>query len=308
VSIPGCGDDALPPDFSGGPRGVAHRPDLSVVIVSYNTRELLRNCLRSLRGSQGLTLEIIVVDNASSDGSADMLRKDFPEVQLHAQTLNSWYCGGNNIGSAAARADYVLLLNPDTEVSPDALAQMLRFLRENESYSAVTATLVYPHGAIQQTCAGIPSFENLLLDYTLLGWLRSRRKKQHHAELVYADWDRKSDRDVAAIPGSCSMLRRSDARLDDDLLLYFPEEDLARRLGGRMRFLATARIVHHEKSSTRNWLATRIFFRDMLVYTRKHHSLWRMLLLWLLSRPVYWAMWLRRHAAAQNQPNTASGM
>ena len=281
---------APPPDSSGGQRGL---PDLSVVIVSYNTRELLRNCLRSLRNSQGLALEIIVVDNASSDGSAEMVREDFPEVQLHAQTANSWFCGGNNIGSAAATADYVLLLNPDTEVAPDALAQMLRFLRENESYRGVTAQLVYPHGAIQQTCAGIPSFENLLLDYSLLGWLLVRRKKRRHAELVYADWDRRSDRDVAAIPGSCTLLRRAVARLDDDLLLYFPEEALARRLGGPMRFLAAARIVHHEKSSTRNWLATRIFFRDMLVYTRKHHGAWRMLLLWLLSRPVYWAMWLK---------------
>ena len=234
-----------------------------------------------------------MVDNASSDGSAELVREDFPEVQLHAQALNSWFCGGNNIGSAAATADHVLLLNPDTEVSPDALARMLRFLRENESYRGVTAQLVYPHGAIQRTCAGIPSFENLLLDYTPLGWLRSRRKKQRHAELVYADWDRQSDRDVAAIPGSCAMLRRADARLDDDLLLYFPEEDLARRLGGQMRYLAAARILHHEKSSTRNWLATRIFFRDMLVYTRKHHGLGQMLLLWLLSRPGYWAMWLK---------------
>ncbi|MCY3572989.1 MAG: glycosyltransferase [Chloroflexi bacterium] len=264
-----------------------------MVIVSYNTRELLRNCLRSLQASRGLTLEIIVVDNASADGSAEMVRAVFPSTQLHAQALNSWYCGGNNIGIAAAKSDYVLLLNPDTEVAPDALAKMLRFLRENENYSGVTAQLVYPDGATQPTCAGIPDFENLLLDYSLLGWLRLRRRKRRHAELVYADWDRKSDRDVAAIPGSCTLLRRRDARLDDALLLYFPEEDLARRLEGRMRFLAAARILHHEKSSTRTWLATRIFFRDLLVYTRKHHNLRRMLLLWLLSRPVYWAMWLK---------------
>ncbi len=282
---------AVPADTAGGARG---KPaDLSVVIVSYNTRELLRNCLRALQASQGLALEIIVVDNASADGSAEMVREDFPAVQLHAQTVNSWYCGGNNIGIAAASCDYVLLLNPDTQVAPDALAPMLRFLRENANYSGVTAQLIYPDGAIQQTCAGLPSFENLLLDYSLLGWLRFRRKRQRHAELVYADWDRQSDRDVAAMPGSCSLLRRSQARLDADLLLYFPEEDLARRLGGRMRFLAAARILHHEKSSTRTWLATRIFFRDLLVYTRKHHRPWRMLLLWLLSRPVYWAMWLK---------------
>ena len=269
-------------------------PDLSVVIVSYNTRELLRKCLDSLLASRGITLEVIVVDNASSDGSADMVRADFPQVCLLAQASNAWFCGGNNIGSAAATADHVLLLNPDTEVAPDALAIMLSFLRENPDYSGVTAQLRYPDGATQMTCAGIPTLENLLLDYSLPGWLLPARKRRLHNELVYADWQRDSDRDVEAIPGSCTLVRRKDARLDDELLLYFPEEALARRLGGRMRFLAAAKILHHEKSSTRNWLATRIFFRDMLVYTRKHHGAGAMLALWLLSRPLYWAMWLRR--------------
>ena len=144
------------------------------------------------------------------------------------------------------------------------------------------------------TCAGIPTLENLLLDYSLPGWLLPARKRRKHAELVYADWRRDFDRDVDAIPGACTLVRRQDARLDDELLLYFAEEALARRLGGRMRFLAAAKVLHHEKSSTRSWLATRIFFRDMLVYTRKHHGAAAMLLLWLLSRPLFWAMWLRR--------------
>ncbi len=269
-------------------------PDLSVIIVSYNTRELLRNCLLSLRESVGVGLEIIVVDNASSDGSAELVRDRFPEVRLLAQSLNTWYCGGNNIGIAAATADYALLLNPDTQVAPDALALMLRFLRENADYRAVTAQLHYPDGALQLTCARIPDFMNLLLDYSLLGYLLPWLRRRRHARLVYADWDRRSDRDVEAIPGSCTLTRRRDAGLDDELLLYFPEETLARRLGGRMRFLASARITHHEKSSTRSFFATRIFFRDMLVYTRKQHGAGAMLLLWLLSRPVYWAMWLRR--------------
>ena len=88
------------------------------------------------------------------------------------------------------------------------------------------------------------------------------------------------------------MTRREDILLDDDLLLYFPEEALARRHQKPMRFLAAARVMHHEKSSTRNWFATRVFFRDLLVYCRKHHGAKHMLLLWLLSRPVYWLMWL----------------
>jgi hypothetical protein len=267
-------------------------PDLSVIIVSYNTCDLLRNCLLSLRESVGLALEIIVVDNASSDGSAAMVRDEFPEARLLAQSLNTWYCGGNNIGARAARADYALLLNPDTEVAPDALALMLRFLRENPGYVGVTGQLRYPDGQIQPTCARVPSFQNLLLNYSLLGYLLPSLKRSLQARAIYADWDRLSDRDVEAIPGACALMRREDIRLDDDLLLYFPEETLARRHQQPMRFLAAAQVKHHEKSSTRSWLATRVFFRDLLVYCQKHHGAGRMLLLWLLSRPVYWLMWL----------------
>ncbi len=267
-------------------------PDLSVIIVNYNTCDLLRNCLLSLRECGGLALEIIVVDNASTDGSAAMVRDDFPEARLLAQTMNTWYCGGNNIGLRAARADYALLLNPDTEVAPDALALMLRFLREHPDYVGVTGQLRYPAGSLQLTCARVPTFQNLLLNYSLLGYLLPALKRSLQAHTLYADWDRESDRDVAAIPGACTMMRREDSLLDDDLLLYFPEETLARRHQKPMRFLAAARVLHHEKSATRGWFATRIFFRDLLIYCRKHHGAGRMLLLWLLSRPVYWLMWL----------------
>jgi len=268
-------------------------PDLSVVIVSYNTRDLLRNCLLSLRGCVGLDLEIIVVDNASSDGSAEMTRADFPEVTLLAQRLNTWFCGGNNIGIAHASADFLLLLNPDTEVAPDALALMRRFLLEHPNYVGATAQLAYPNGEIQRTCARVPAFRNLLMSYSLLGFLLPTLKRGLQSALTYGDWDRRSDRDVAVMPGSCTMMRREDLWLDDDLLLYFPEEGLAQRHQKPMRFLAEARVRHHEKSSTRSWFATSIFFRDMLVYCRKHHGPARMLLLWLLSRPVYWLMWLK---------------
>ena len=268
-------------------------PDLSVIIVSYNTRDLLRDCLASLRASVGPSLEIIVVDNASSDGSAAMVRDEFPEARLLAQTSNTWYCGGNNLGIRAAKADYTLLLNPDTEAAPDALALMLGFLREHPGYAGVTGQLRYPDGGVQPTCARIPRFQGLLMNYTLLGYLLPTLKRSLQAHTTYADWDRLSDRDVEAIPGACALMRREDCWLDEDLLLYFPEEDLARRHQKPMRFLAAARLLHHEKSSTRSFFATRIFFRDLLVYCRKHHGLARMLLLWLLSRPVYWLMWLK---------------
>ena len=269
-------------------------PDLSVVIVSYNTCALLRNCLRSLQESTGLALEIIVVDNASSDGSAAMVRAEFPQVILLAQPLNTWYCGGNNIGIARAKAEYVLLLNPDTEVAADALVRMHRFLAEHPAYVGVSAQLRYPDGSVQRTCAKISSSRYLLLDYTLLGYLFPAQRARLRAETLYADWDRQSDRAVEALPGACTLMRRRDLWLDDDLLLYFPEDALAQRHQRPAYFLAAAKIKHHEKSSTRRFFATRIFFRDLLVYSRRHHGLPAMLLLWLFSRPLYWAMWLKR--------------
>ncbi len=268
-------------------------PDLSVVIVSYNTRDMLRSCLQSLRNSTGLTLEIIVVDNASSDGSADMVRAEFPEALLLAQSLNTWYCGGNNIGIRAATSDVALLLNPDTEVAPDALALMRRFLNENPDCGGVTAQLRFPDGSIQRACSRRTDYIHLLLSHSVLGYLLPAWKRDARDKQFYGDWDRQSDRDVEVIPGSCAMMRREEIWLDDDLLLYFPEDTLAQTQERKCRFLAAARITHHEKSSTRSFFATRIFFRDMLVYCRKQHGLPRMLLLWLLSRPVYWLMWLK---------------
>lgn len=269
-------------------------PQLSVVIVNYNTRDLLRNCLHSLQNSQKIELEIIVVDNASSDGSSAMVAGEFPDVNLLAMERNTWFCGGNNIGIDHTSCDYVLLLNPDTVVAPDALALMLDFIGQNPDYIGVTAQLHYPTGDIQGTCSKIPTYSSFLLNYTPLGWLFRARKNRLNQTLWYEDWDRLSDRDVEVIPGSCTLMRRDDIRLDDDLLLYFPEDTLAQKHHKPMRFLADAKIEHHEKAATQTWNATRIFYRDMLVYTHKHHGLPAMLLLWILSRPLFWGMWLKR--------------
>ena len=265
--------------------------DLSVVIVNYNTRDLLRNCLQSLRACDGLDLEVIVVDNASPDHSAPMVDDEFPDMILLAQAQNTWFCGGNNIGIDRATADYVLLLNPDTVVEPDALPLMLDFIQEHPEYVGVTGQMHYPDGGIQQTCSKIPTYASLLWNYTPLGMLLPTLKKRVNQDLWYDGWERDSSREVDVIPGSCTMMRREDIRLDGDLLLYFPEDTLAQRHQRPCYFLADAKIEHYEKAATQTWSATSIFFRDMMVYTRKHHGRLAMGLLWLLSRPLYWGMW-----------------
>ena len=108
-------------------------PVLSVVIVSWNVRDLLRRAMSSIRGSWPATAvpELIVVDNASQDGSAEMVRSEYPEVRLIANDENRGFTGGNNQGIGFATGDYVLLLNPDTEIVEDALATMVAYLQEH---------------------------------------------------------------------------------------------------------------------------------------------------------------------------------
>lgn len=270
---------------------------LSIVIVSYNTRDDLRACLESLRGSS-LPLEIIVVDNASSDDSADMVRAEFPHVRLLAQPRNTWFCGGNNLGIQAAAGKYFLLLNPDTVVQPGAVERLTAFLDTHPDYTGATAQLRYPDGSRQRTCSRVPTYAYLLLEHTPLGWLFPGWRGRVAARHWYADWGRESDRDVEVLPGSCLLMRRG-LQLDGDLLLYFPEDDLARRTpGAKWRYLADAVIIHKEKSVTRTWRATEIYFRDLLVYTRKHHGTARAALVWLLSRPLLWGLALKRNLRA----------
>lgn len=259
---------------------------LSVVIVNYNTWEHLQACLPALLASPSKP-EIIVVDN---DGSASPIDTQFPGVIRLLQTENRWFCGGNNIGIDAAHGDYVLLLNPDTIPQPGTLEKMTEFLDSHLDYAGVTTQLRYPNGEIQRTCSRIPGYAYLLVNHTPLlifrGW--HERLNAHH---WYNDWKRDSSRDAEVLPGSCLMMRRGDLRLDDDLKLYFPEDDLAQRFrGAKFRFLADSHIVHNEKSVTKSWLATEIYFQDMLIYTRKYHGIVGWALLWLLSRPLIWGM------------------
>jgi GT2 family glycosyltransferase len=271
---------------------------LSIVIVNYNTHGDLRACLESLRELPD-AYEIIVVDNASTDGSAAMVRRHFPRVRLLEPGRNTWFCGGNNLGIAAAKGAYVLLLNPDTLVPAGVLEAMVRFMEANTDFAGVTVQLRYPDGALQRTCSRIPTYPYLLLNHTLLGWLLPDKKARLNAFHWYEDWARDTSRIVEVLPGSCLLMRRADLRLDDSLRLYCPEDDLARRFAdAKFQYLADVHIIHREKASTRTWRATRLYFRDLLVYTRLHHGWGRMLLLWLLSRPLLVGMWLRRQVGA----------
>lgn len=135
--------------------------DLSVVIVSYNTRDLLAACLASLAGSEP-EIEIIVVDNASEDGSAAMVRERFPQVRLIQNLHNSGYACASNQGIRASSGRHVLLLNSDTEIRPGALARVLTFADSGPDIGTVGLQLLNPDGTLQPSGRRFPTFASAL--------------------------------------------------------------------------------------------------------------------------------------------------
>jgi GT2 family glycosyltransferase len=281
------------------PAKEAPMPELSIVIVNYNTRDKLRDCLQSLDALRHeVDFEIIVVDNASSDKSAVMIR-EFSSVRLIEAGRNSWFSGGNNIGLAAAKGRYVWLLNPDTLVQPQTIPTMLQYLKTHPEVGAVTNRQQHPNGEMLPVCALARSYSDLLLDDTLLSLVFSAWRKNRRKRLWYSDWQRDTWREVEVAPGSSIMaetaLIRSFGAFDETFKLYLTDDDLChdiRATGKSIHFLSDALILHYEKSTVanRSRFAREIYFGDMLVYSRKHFGLLPSLFLrfWvILSR---WAM------------------
>ncbi|GAB5490486.1 MAG: hypothetical protein Phog2KO_07010 [Phototrophicaceae bacterium] len=277
-------------------------PDLTVVIVNYNTRDKLQDCLMSLLANKDdLSLEIIVVDNNSSDGSGAMVA-EFAEVTLLQQTENTWFAGGNNIGVQQAHSDIVWLLNPDTVVPENSIRIQLDYLKNNPQVGAVTCKQVHPDGDILPICSRERQYIDMVLDYTFIGILFATWKQARHAENFYYGWQRDTLKTVEIAPGSSIMVYREDLLsfgvFDENLQLYFNDDDLChniRALGKEIHYLPSAWITHYEKSSvrTQSQLARQMYFADMLRYSQKHFGWVKTSLLKLLLIPTQVASYIK---------------
>ncbi len=275
-------------------------PDLSIVIVNYNTREPLRRCLASIEAQRGdLSVETIVVDNASKDESAAMVRQNFPRVKLIEPGRNTWFTGGNNLGVTQASGDFVLILNPDTVIQPDMLQKMIAYLREHPQVGALTCQMRGLDNSIQRICSRVPAYTDLLLGYTLLGVILSFWRNARRTQMWYADWQRDMTRAVEVIPDSCLMSPRDLLNrlhtFDETLKLYFTEDDICKRIlaqGCEVHFLADAVVLHEEHASTRlvQRTASQVYFDDLLTFARKWYGTPRAFLLQALIAPTRRAM------------------
>lgn len=252
-------------------------PRVSIVVLSWNTRDLLAACLLSLRAVRDeIAQQVIVVDNASEDGSADMVAERFPEVTLVRNASNAGYAGGNNIGARAAVGEYLLLLNSDTEMRPGVLADLVAFLDEHPGHGACAPRLEHADGTVQRSCKAFPDLMTAVFFDTYFDrWFPRNRAM---ARYFMRDFDHLTSRDVDQPPGAAFLIRRTLweelGGLDEELWLYFNDVDLCLRLhraGHKIAYRAEQRVLHHEgKSTSRFPRMGAMWHRNRRSYYRKH--------------------------------------
>lgn len=247
---------------------------LSVIIVNWNTFGLLRACLASTSHYlDSPDCEIIVVDNGSSDGSAEMVAAEFPTVRLIALPKNFGFSRGNNAGIKISQGHFILLLNSDTEVHTDALWKMCDRMDENTRIGALGARLLNPDGSLQMSCRSFPSYwtalfhRKSLLTRLFPGNMYSRRyllSGTDHGHRMEVDW----------VIGACLMTRRETVQqvglLDETFFMYAEDVDWCYRMrqaGWTVEYFPEAEVMHHYEKS-----ASKAPFR---MHRERHLSMWR---------------------------------
>jgi N-acetylglucosaminyl-diphospho-decaprenol L-rhamnosyltransferase len=252
-------------------------PRVSVVIVSYNAQQHLLACLRSLRANAELPVEVVVVDNASRDGSAAAARAEFPEVRVVEAAGNLGFSKANNLGIHETTAPYVWILNPDTEVQPGNLACLARILDERADVGLVGPRTVSTDGAPQVSFGEALTPVAEWLQQALVRGVRSRRPPALRRAVELAS----REREPGWISASCVLARRTalDAvgGFDEGFFLYEEDVDLCLRLhrgGWRIVFTPATAIVHHlGKSGSAEPLRVRLaYHRSHLRFYQKHNT------------------------------------
>lgn len=267
--------------------------DLSIVIVSWNVRDLLRRCLDSIYRSGSARLEVIVVDNASQDASIEMLREDFPQVSLMINTDNRGFPAANNQGLATARGRLLMTLNPDTEVLDDALAQMISAMDKHRDVGALGPQLLNSDRSVQSSRRRFPTFATALFEST---WMQGVAPRRVLSRYYMEDVSDQVEHEVDWLIGACIVIRRevleSIGGFDEDFFMYSEELDWCRRIksaGWKIVYLPQARIVHHGGKSSEQIHAERhVHFQTSKVrYFAKHHGRFKANLLRFYLLKIY---------------------
>ncbi len=262
--------------------------DLAIVIVNWNTRELLRDCLNSFAQASGASCQAVVVDNGSSDGSPGMVEEEFPFVRLIANADNQGFGRANNQGireSGAAR--YVLLLNSDTLVRPGALRALVRFMDEHPQAGACGPRLLRPDGSPQPYTFGSDPTP---------GYLLARGLNQLVFRRYLHNWGTSSVQEVDWVSGASLMVRREAIEqaglLDEAIFMYFEDNDWCLRIrqaGWKVYYNPQVEIVHiGGQSLKQNPKAQQAYYQSLNYFYAKHYGRLAQALLQVGLAPYTW--------------------
>lgn len=291
--------------------------DLSVIIVNYDTRDLLRDCLNSVYDSQGkLSFEVHVVDNASSDGSVDMVQTEFPKVRLISSQVNGGFARANNLGLHQAGFDvdgdpqpgaprYALLLNPDTVLPPRTLVDMVTFMDDHPEAGAAGPKLVLPDGRLDLACRrAFPTPTVSFYRMVGLSRLFPRSRLFGRYNMTFSDPDRLIE--VDSVVGAFMMVRREAIAqaglLDETYFMYGEDLDWAFQIkanGWKIYYNPAVTVKHVKRAASRHNPKARVeFYRAMDIFYRKFYA--QSTPFWLHSLVVIginlpWRLWQARY-------------
>lgn len=261
---------------------------LSIIILNYNTKDFLLPCVKGIiNDTRGLDYEIIIVDNASTDGSARYIQQKliprFGQVKLIVAAANRGYAAGNNLGIKAAAGKYLLIMNSDIAIWDDSLIRMVEFMDNHPRVGLASPRLLSPDGSLQYFCYRFPSPQVLLYRRAPLGnWTFARRQIAHY---LMADWNHRDNRPVDWVQGSCIIVRREaidqTGLMDERFFLYLEDTDWCRRFwqsGWEVWYLSDVEIVHYHNRASASEKFYQTVFNKMswvhLASTWKYFRKW----------------------------------
>lgn len=278
--------------------------DVSIIIVAWNVRQLVYDCLKSVYDeTKGINFEVIYVDNASEDGSVEMVKKEFPDVRIIENQKNEGFIRANNQAIEISRGRYVLLLNSDTLVLDNAIAKTVKFADEHPEAAAVGCKVFYADRSLQRDCFMYPSLLNMLISATYLNKIFPKSKFFGRERMTW--WDFNDVREVQTICGCYSLVRMEAIKqvgvMDEAYYVYGDDPDWCYRFnkaGWKNLFMPHAQIIHYggQNTSHRPEKFKLQLYGSILIFMRLHRSRLEFILacilvaLTLFIRIPYWVL------------------
>lgn len=275
--------------------------DVTIVIVSYNTKDLLKRCLASIyKHIKSITVEVIVVDNASTDGTVSLVQKEFPKTIVIANKHNNFFAKANNQAFLKAKGKYILILNADTYFVDNAVGKMISYMEKHPKAGACEGLELYENGDVVPTGS---QFSTPLIDFyelSLFGkWIKNKATIDAYR---YAGKDRRKDFAIDVGCDAFLMVRKeildSIAGYDETFFLYYTENDLCLRIkekGYGVMHMGSAKVIHTVSASVAKigWKKAELYYHDLRCYYQKHGYYFFGFLLFILLKSESFLLQIR---------------